>query len=70
MLNEGKDLEFILGFLRKSGCSKTQSIIILKEIKETSLDESKQLVHFSQAWHDKNKIDEEIIDNFYRVLIE
>jgi hypothetical protein len=32
MLNEGKDLEFILGFLRKSGCSKTQSIIILKEI--------------------------------------
>lgn len=60
MLAEGKDLELILGFLKKYGCSKTQSIVILKDIQGISLDEAKSLVHFSQAWQDVSKIDAEL----------
>jgi ribosomal protein L7/L12 len=70
MLVEGKNLEYVLGFLRQNGCSKTQSIIILKEIKEISLDEAKELVHFSEVWQDVSKVDEKLINNFYETAIK
>ncbi len=70
MLVEGKNLEYVLGFLRQNGCSKTQSIIILKEIKKISLDEAKELVHFSEVWEDVSKVDEKLINNFYETAIK
>jgi ribosomal protein L7/L12 len=70
MLAEGKNLEYVIGFLRQNGCSKTQSIIILKEIKEISLDEAKELVHFSEVWQDVSKVDEKLINNFYETAIK
>ncbi|MUH00098.1 hypothetical protein F7734_50635 [Scytonema sp. UIC 10036] len=69
MLAEGKNLEFILSFLRKHGCSKTQSIVLLKEIKKIFLDEAKRLVHFSQEWQDVSKVDAELNERLYEVLI-
>ncbi|KYC38304.1 hypothetical protein WA1_38905 [Scytonema hofmannii PCC 7110] len=69
MLTEGKDLELILSFLRKHGCSKTQSIVILKEVKKISLDEAKRLVHFSQEWQDVSQVDAKLSERFYEVLI-
>ncbi|GAA6614888.1 hypothetical protein [Scytonema sp. NUACC26] len=69
MLAEGKNLEFILSFLRKHGCSKTQSIVLLKEIKKISLDEAKRLVHFSQEWQDVSQVDTELNERLYEVLI-
>ena len=69
MLAEGKDLESVIGFLRKYGCSKTQSIVILKYLHGISLNKVKSLVYFSQQWQDVIKIDAKIQEQFYDVLM-
>jgi hypothetical protein len=58
LLFQTSDVESILNYLRSNGCSKTQSIVMLKSIKDISLDESKQIVHFSKTWQDTLDNDE------------
>ena len=68
MLNEGETLENVLSFLRHNQCSKTQTIVLLKEIQNISLDKSKTRVHFSQTWQDTRESDEELNQRFHEIL--
>lgn len=53
MLREtGADPETILHELRKAGCSKIESMLVLRELQNVSLDEAKRIVHLSQTWED------------------
>lgn len=59
MVASGKDTEAILTFLRKIGCSKIDSIRLLIPLRDLSLAEAKQIVHFSETWKDTRQADEE-----------
>ena len=48
----GADQETILHELRKAGCSKIESMLILRELQNVSLDEAKRIVHLIQTWED------------------
>ncbi|WGV23238.1 hypothetical protein [Halotia branconii] len=69
LLSQGKDTENILAFLRKNGCSKSQSIVILKKLQKIPLDEAQKLVHLSQTWQDTRDYDEELNRLFYEILM-
>ncbi len=69
ILIEGNNTESILLFLRDNGCSKTQSIKILKNLQFIPLDEAQNLVHLSQTWQDVYEYDEELNRQFYEVLM-
>ncbi|WP_110520114.1 hypothetical protein [Herpetosiphon llansteffanensis] len=49
------EVEDILGFLRKEGCSKPNSMIVLLDCLGCGLGEAKRLTHFSQTWSDHFK---------------
>jgi ERCC4-type nuclease len=68
MLAQTSDVERILNYLKSNGCSKTQSIVMLKSIKDISLDESKQIVHFSQTWQDRFNDDEKFHASIEEIL--
>ncbi|MBN3878727.1 hypothetical protein [Nostoc sp. JL23] len=69
MLIKGKDIESILAFIRENGCSKSQSIVILKKLQNIPLDEAQRLVHLSQTWQDTYEYDEELNRQFYEILM-
>ena len=48
----GTDIETILMELRKVGCSPIQSMWVICQIQQISLEEAKRTVHFSKAWAD------------------
>ncbi len=65
---KSEDIEDILTFLRQEGCSKSQSIIILKKIKNIDLDKAKELVHFSKTWQDMCQMDEDFHQHLHEVF--
>ena len=48
----GTDVETILMELRKAGCSPIQSMWVICQIQQISLEDAKRTVHFSKAWAD------------------
>ena len=54
----GADKEALLEFLRESGCSKIDSIVVVMRTFEIDLAKAKETVHFSRTWHDTRKADE------------
>ena len=48
----GTDIETILMELRKVGCSPIQSMWVICQIQQISLEDAKRTVHFSKAWAD------------------
>jgi hypothetical protein len=65
LISECKDLvaqwrgeEDIVLFLRQHGCSKLESIAILKSALDVDLGQAKKIVHFSEAWKDRRLEDE------------
>lgn len=68
MLSENQPLESILSLFRKEGFSKIQSIIMIKEINEISLEEATFSVHSSNTWEDVAKNDAELLESFYDFL--
>ena len=65
---EGKNLEDVLSFLRKQGLSKVESIRMVSELKDTSVADSKQLVHLSNSWSDTRGRDEAFHENLEKHL--
>jgi ribosomal protein L7/L12 len=70
MSQAGEDIESILIYLKENGYSKTQSIVVIKEINNLCLGEAKELVHFSQAWKDKQEFDTDLNQRLYDALEE
>ena len=68
MLKDGKDIQAILTFARQSGCSKTDAMRLLILLRDMSLAEAKQIVHFSEAWKDTKQQDEEFHDQMQSVV--
>ena len=68
MIDRGNDLESIISFLRKKGCGKLDSILILSKTKSLSFEQAKNLVHFSQTWKDRRAKDDDLQDKFLDFL--
>jgi len=68
MLRDGKDVQAILTFARHRGCSKTDAMRLLMLLRDMSLAEAKQVVHFSEAWRDTKQQDEEFQDRLQSVI--
>jgi hypothetical protein len=68
MLTAGTSLEEIIAHLRALGLGKVPSIGIIAEISGNSLTDSKNLVHFSDAWSDVKEQDEEFHANLARAF--
>ena len=65
---EGRPLDEILHALRAMGCSKIDSIFVLRQSLGVELPEAKKLVHFSSAWADVLERDERIWDEAEQAL--
>ncbi len=52
VLSQNQDIEHALGFLRKNGFDKIESMIALEKILGISAVQAKKLVHFSKTWKD------------------
>jgi ribosomal protein L7/L12 len=68
MLATGTSIEDILSFLRQSGCSKVESIVVIKETNAISLAEAKKIIHYSKAWEDTRERDETFQDTFFNTI--
>ena len=66
LLDQGEDLQDVLGYLRANGCTIVESIKATMRLTGTSLAEAKQTVHTSRAWSDRR----EAHDAFHAVLVE
>ena len=58
MLEHEATIEDVLLFLRRNECSKIDSIRALMLVRDLSIAEAKEIVHFSQAWKDSRESDE------------
>lgn len=66
LLKEGKQQEDILRFLRASGSSKAESVMIWASASGCGTKEAKRAVHFSRAWMDVQESDEQFHRNLER----
>ena len=70
MINQKNDRESIISFLRKKGCEKLDSILILSEATSLKFEQAKNLVHFSKTWKDRREKDDDLHDKILDVLEE
>ena len=66
MVADGVEMEEILAFLRREGCTKCMTIFILREVTGMTTADGKDLVDHSQTWHDVYARDRE----FHEMLEE
>ena len=66
LLARGLSDEDLMAFLRAEGCSKLNSIVVLREVLNLNLGEAKALVHLSRTWGDVRERD----DAFHEALID
>jgi ribosomal protein L7/L12 len=64
----GEDAESIISYLRTSGCSKINSIAVLRGACGIGLAKAKEIVHFSATWADRKALDEEFHENIVDAL--
>jgi ribosomal protein L7/L12 len=69
-LSHGGDVEEVLALLRQSGCSKVESIKLLREIAGLGLGEAKRRVHLSETWRDRREADDELHASLERLARE
>jgi ribosomal protein L7/L12 len=67
-LAAGEDVESIVRYLRVSGCSKIDSIAVLKGTCGIGLAKAKEIVHFSTTWADRKASDEKFHDDIVDAL--
>ena len=67
-LEAGEDVESIIRYLRASGCSKIDSIAVLKGTCSIGLAKAKEIVHFSATWADRNASDEKFHEDIVGAL--
>lgn len=67
--SQGKSRDEIVGFLRSQGCSKVQSIVVLKALGVDS-SEAKKMVHFSNVWADMRERDTQFHESLHKVFEE
>ncbi len=60
MLARDGTMEEVLSLLRRGGCSKIESIRLLREIAGLGLGEAKRRVHLSETWRDRRASDDEL----------
>ena len=59
-LADGQSLEEVLAFLRRSGCSKGESILILADAQGIDTSTATEAVHGSATWRDRAEEDAEL----------
>jgi len=64
IISEGEGDERLLAYLRESGATKTDSIMIVRAVKSLSLKAADDLVHYSAVWSDRREQDEAALDAF------
>jgi hypothetical protein len=64
------DVETLLTTLRKRGCTKGESIRILKRLMNIDGGKAKEIVHLSATWGDVRKRDDEFSGMVTKVLME
>lgn len=72
-ISEGNDIEEILSYLRKIGCSKANCITILLKLNYLPPEKAeftKHVVHFSKTWEDLRETHEEWHDKILEMLNE
>lgn len=62
------DPEAILAFLRRNGCPKSSSMIVLMDILGCSLGEARDRTHVSPTWADVRERDERVSKAFCDAL--
>ena len=62
------DIERVLQYLRQGGCTKVDSMRVIVELKDLTLDDAKRIVHFSKTWEDIRNRDEEWHEQMLRDL--
>ena len=67
-LARGESMEGAIGFLRSSGCWKTDSIIVIATACKVGLAKAKELVHFSETWQDTRAADERLHDELWDAI--
>jgi hypothetical protein len=65
----GEDVEGIIRYLRASGCSKIDSIAVLKGTCSIGLAKAKEMVHFSATWADRKASDEKFHEDIVDALM-
>ena len=68
MLNRGADIETIIAFTRRAGCSKIGCIQVLVFLQDMDLNEAKALVHHSKAWQDVRQRDEDFHEHLLKSI--
>jgi hypothetical protein len=51
-----------------SGCSKIDSIVVLKEALGVDLGRANEIVHLSETWLDRRAADDQLQDEFWESL--
>jgi ribosomal protein L7/L12 len=64
----GEEVEATIEYLRSSGCTKIDSIAVLKGTYGIGLAEAKKVVHFSPAWADTKDSDEKFHEDIVDAL--
>jgi hypothetical protein len=67
-LEAGEDVETIIRYLRATGCSKIDSIAVLKGACDIGLAKAKETVHFSATWADRKASDEKFHEDIVDAL--
>jgi ribosomal protein L7/L12 len=62
--------EDLMVFLRAEGCSKIDSIAVLREVLDLKLGEAKAFVHLSEAWGDVRERDDAFHETLHQVLMD
>ena len=62
--------EDLMTFLRAEGCSKIDTIAVLREVLDLTLAEGKALVHLSKAWNDVRERDDAFHEALHQALMD
>jgi hypothetical protein len=67
-LEASEGVETIIRYLRASGCSKIDSMAILRGACGIDLAKAKEIVHFSATWADRKALDEKFHEDIVATL--
>jgi ribosomal protein L7/L12 len=68
LLTRSADNEEVMSYLRSQGCSKIDSIAVLRKVLKISLKDAKELVHCSTTWQDVRYKDDAFHEQFVETL--
>lgn len=68
--NSNSDQKEVMNYLRTIGCSKAQSVYLIRRIFLLTAREAKTLVHYSPVWEDTKEKSEKFEENIFNFMDE